>query len=84
MSFREDLADYFERLAIRRVLGRTLGRGGHGELYALGCVFDPVIVPRGVDAAVYLAAELRRRSHIRREVEALCAQISASPDRKTR
>lgn len=82
MSAFDELRDYFERLAIRRVLGRHLGRGGHGELYAHGCVFDPVIVPRGVDAAVYLAAELRRRSHIRRDVEALCASVSAP--RRTR
>ena len=84
MSFRDDLRDYFHRLAIRRVLERTLG-SGEGEFNASPVVRDPVIVPQGCDiVAAFVANEISRRSIIRREVEALCASIAAPRKRETR
>jgi len=84
MSFRDDLRQYFHRLAIRRVLERTLG-SRHGEDNAPPFAFDPVIVPaHHPRPAAFLADEIRRRYEIRQAVGDLCVRISASPDRKAR
>jgi len=82
MSFREDLADYFERLRIRYVLSRTLGCR-MGEDNAPAFVYDPVVIPQGhTRPARFVAMEIARRAEIRRAVYELCDRISASPDRR--
>jgi len=78
------LRDYFERLRIRYVLKRTLGCR-MGEDNAPAFVHDPVIIPAiHPRPTQFFAMELARRSNIRRAVNALCASVSAAPDRRAR
>ena len=83
MSAFDELRDYFERLAIRRVLQRTLGsRMGEDDARSVVDDYHAYAVRRPGDFAAL--ANLRNRAQIRREVEALCASVSASPDRRAR
>jgi len=83
MSFAEDFRDYFERLRIRYVLSRTLGKG-EGEYNACAFVRDPVIVDhRCADVVRRVAEEMNRREKVRSAVNALCASVSA-PRRNVR
>ena len=85
MSAFESMRDYFERLAIRRVLQRTLGsRMGEDAAPSLAKDLYWAVIHGHQRPDARVLVEHMRLNRIRREVEALCAQVSASPDRRTR
>jgi len=82
MSYREFRA-CFERLRIRYVLHRWLGKG-EGEYNACAFVRDPVIVDHRCDDIVRrVVEEMNRRDKVRGAVNALCDSVSA-PRRNVR